>query len=83
MEPYKPVACDFVDQIEIAALKNKAGTIRYLDQGKEVTIEDGVVSWRTENKIEYLLTTNGRQIRLDHILWLIDQPGPAADHRTC
>ena len=68
MEPYKPVACDFVDQIEIAALRKKTGLIRFLDEGVEKEIQDQVINWETENKIEYLITRQGRRIRLDQIL---------------
>ncbi|MBR9921589.1 MAG: hypothetical protein GYB31_12190 [Bacteroidetes bacterium] len=83
MEPYKPVACDFVDQIEIAALKKKHGLIRFMEAGHEHEISDRIVSWKTENKEEFLITRQGRIIRLDQILWLIDQPGPAKTGKSC
>ena len=83
MKPYKPVACDFVDQVEIAALRKTKGRIRYLDGDTEVEIEDQVVDWQTKNKEEFLVTANGLKIRLDQVIQLFDQTGPAENGASC
>ena len=74
---YKPISCDYVDYIEILAMRRTAVNIIYLDQGKEQLLDDDrIVTWETKSKEEFLITKSGLRIRLDFIVSINGQkPG--------
>lgn len=80
---YTPVSCSFVDQIEIAATKGSEGEVIYLDEGKVCKAILTVQTWKTECGEEFLISTTGYKIRLDHVVSLHGTPGPASQKGGC
>ena len=67
VQQYRPVGCDFVDQIEIFATQKKQVDVTY-DNGNAIVTEQHVLkTWETKNKEEFLITVSGLRIRLDFI----------------
>lgn len=66
---YIPVDCGFHDEIEAAIVLRDTGNVQYLDnQGDTIKLEDvRVVDWVNRNKEEFMVLSNGLEIRLDHI----------------
>lgn len=67
-DSYTPVSCDFVDQIEIAAMKGEKVTFSYFEENKVKVESDQIKTWFTREKVEYLETISGLQIRLDQVI---------------
>ena len=65
---YKTVSCQFYDELEALAVKKIKSTIIYMDNENEKSIEDIIVDFKTKNKEEFLILSNGTQIRLDKII---------------
>ena len=65
---YKTVSCQFYDELEALAVKKIKSTIFYMDNENEKSIEDIIVDFKTKNKEEFLILSNGTQIRLDKII---------------
>jgi len=65
---YRPVSCDFIDQVEILALRKKSVRITYSDSNDVSQISDVIATWYTKEKVEYLQTTSGIHIRMDDII---------------
>lgn len=72
-DQYIPVSCDLVDQIEIKATKKSCVAIRYLNEGNEVATEGVIETWITRKHVEYLIMSDGTEIRLDRISLLDNQ----------
>ncbi len=65
---YKPVACSFYDQLELYGLQGKKITIEYSDvNGFAQVIETEIKTLKIEKSVEYLITKEGLEIRLDLI----------------
>ena len=65
---YKTVSCQFYDELEALAVKKIKSKIIYMDNENEKSIEDIIVDFRTKNKEEFLILSDGTQIRLDKII---------------
>ena len=65
---YKTVSCQFYDELEALAVKRIKSKIIYMDNENEKSIEDIIVDFRTKNKEEFLILSDGTQIRLDKII---------------
>lgn len=74
---YQPVSCAFLDNVEVSAIKGRIDDIKYYEGNEIKEIEDSVEDWRTENGEEFLITGNGRKIRMDRIIQLFEHKGPA------
>ncbi len=71
-EKYQPISCDLYDHFEIAAMR-KTPVIIHLKNGEKI---DGIIkTMTTQNSVEYLKTTTGINIRLDHISMMTDHHG--------
>ena len=67
--PYKPIACDYVDYIEHLATLRQQSDIVYRAGEEELTSKDErIKTWETRAGVEYLITRNGLEIRLDDII---------------
>lgn len=67
-DPYVPIACHFYDQLESAAVKRTLNKITYIQNNKELTIEDKLIDFKIIEKVEYAITANKQKIRLDKII---------------
>lgn len=66
---YIPVSCDFVDLIEIKATQKVLVHINYKDRSNTVhTLHTRIKTWETRNKVEYLITIENEEIRLDDVI---------------
>lgn len=69
MKPYKSISCDVYDKYEIYAMSASALIIHYLDQGKPSSVRNITIhTLETRNKEEFMILSDGKIIRLDHIL---------------
>ena len=65
---YKTVSCHFYDELEALAVKKVLSKITYSENENEKYIEDIIVDFKTKNKEEFVILSNGVQIRLDKII---------------
>ena len=69
MEEYKPVNCDFYDELEaLATLKKKSDIIFTADNGGKSVIQGRITDLYTRDHVEYMKLDNGLEIRLDSII---------------
>lgn len=74
-KPYKPVACDLIDQIEIWATYKKPVTIKYKDsEGKVKEITTLLKTWENDGSGEFLVAEGGLRVRLDEVLGIEGLP---------
>lgn len=65
---YKPVDCDFTDDLEFVSIKKILVTVKFWNAETEITECQGLIEdILTQNKEEFLIMSNGSRIRLDHI----------------
>jgi len=78
---YMPVDCDFHDQLESHASKKAHIRINYWkNKGEMAQVKSQIKDiYATSQKEEYLVTHEGENIRLDHIIAINGKPGPAMD----
>ena len=65
---YKTVSCQFYDELEALAVKKTYSRILYMDNENEMYLEDFIIDFKTKNKEEFVILSNGTQIRLDKII---------------
>ena len=64
-KPYEPIDCNFYDELVLLAMKKvKVTLLPYpFDEWEELVVKDLV----TRNKEEFMVFSNGQEIRLDQI----------------
>jgi hypothetical protein len=73
-----PVSCDFFDIMEDAMMKKKDGKIFYFNEADEVEELEGFSeTWENTKDGEFLITSKNEKVRLDKIITLYGNPGPA------
>ena len=66
-DKYKPVNCDFVDVVEhYATLRKEVKLTRIIDGETQSSIIK-IKTWVNDGVGEYLITSEGDRIRMDHI----------------
>ena len=65
---YTPISCTFYDELEASAVKKENSTIVYKDDNKKITTDAIIIDFKTENKQEFLILSDGVKIRLDKII---------------
>ena len=69
MKDYKPVNCDFYDELEaLSTLKKKSDIIFIGDNGGKSVIQGRISDLYTRDHVEYMKLDNGLEIRLDQIV---------------
>ncbi|WP_235295685.1 hypothetical protein [Portibacter marinus] len=66
--PYQPVDCNFIDQVEIMATRKLMVNIAFLHDDQIKTIYAQIKTWFTKEKVEYLETQDGMVFRMDEII---------------
>lgn len=67
-QPYKPISCDFYDELEAYATQKKIVAVEFeTPEGHMRHCEVRIVNLETRNKEEFVLLDNGLEIRLDYI----------------
>lgn len=66
---YVPISCNFYDELEAIAVRQQTSLIQYLNEAGEAQEAIGnIKDLFVENKVEYMLLSNGQRIRLDTLL---------------
>jgi Rho-binding antiterminator len=69
MEEYKPVNCDFYDELEtLATIKKDSEIVFRADNEAKSVIRGRIVDLYIRDKVEYMKLNNGLEIRLDRII---------------
>jgi Rho-binding antiterminator len=69
MEEYKPVNCDFYDELEsLATFKRDCEIIFRADNDAKSIIRGRILDLYTREQVEYMKLDNGLEIRLDQII---------------
>ncbi len=69
MENYKPVNCDFYDELEALATQKKNCAIRFKGDNEGISsIQAKIADLYTHEHIEYMKTDSGLEIRLDKLV---------------
>lgn len=67
-QPYKPISCDFYDELEAYATQQKIVGVEFeTPDGHMRHCEVRIVNLETRNKEEFVLLDNGLELRLDVI----------------
>lgn len=67
-EQYTPVNCDFYDELEALATRHKPCEIIFINNGSRSVIRATIADLVTKDKVEYLITDSGLEIRLDQLV---------------
>ncbi|NQY24253.1 MAG: transcriptional antiterminator Rof [Campylobacteraceae bacterium] len=70
---YKPVTCEFYDQLNVIIQRQIPTTIIYLEEENnslELKIKDYISSMTLENNEEFLVLKSKQKIRLDLVMYL-------------
>ena len=68
-QSYKPISCDFYDELEAAATLKEDCEIVYTDEnGQSQAIKSRIVDLYTQEHVEYARLEGGRVIRLDQLV---------------
>ena len=71
---YKRISCDLYDQLEAYAIQKKELTITYLNAAsKQEQFISRITDLKTANKEEFLITADGKTIRLDQLVSITPQ----------
>ena len=68
-ETYRPISCDFYDELELLALRKTVATIVIRKENEDTeSIQDRIKTLLTKDKEEFLILENGQEIRLDKLV---------------
>ncbi len=70
---YKPVTCEFYDQLNVIIQRQIPTTIIYLEEENstiELNVKDYISSMTLENNEEFLQLKSKQKIRLDLVMYL-------------
>ena len=66
---YRPISCDFHDELQLIALRKMTVPIVYRKQdGGQTVIDSTIADLYTREKEEFLLLPSGEEIRLDRLV---------------
>lgn len=69
MEEYKPVNCDFYDDLEAYSILKKELEILYEnEEGETITIFGRIIDIYSKDRIEYMLLDSGKEIALTQLV---------------
>lgn len=68
MSDYQPISCSVYDQLESLAVQKVYVTLVYQNEtGEFLSLYTQIRDLQTRDRVEYLITTEGLAIRLDHL----------------
>lgn len=75
-EPYIPIACGLVDEIEAAIVTHQEGDIVYENEdGNTCTYTGKAKTWESRSNVgEYLILVDNAAIRLDRVISFFGKP---------
>ncbi|MEO1263647.1 MAG: hypothetical protein AAFZ15_32845 [Bacteroidota bacterium] len=66
---YTPISCDYYDELTLLALRHKTCPVVFKNEnGTKETVEASIKDIFTRNSEEFLLLSDGREIRLDRLI---------------
>lgn len=66
---YRPISCDFYDELEIAAMRQTNAVIVYKSEAnEEVKITEKIKTIEARSGEEFLILSKGDEIRLDRLI---------------
>lgn len=66
---YKPIDCNYYDELVLLAMRKKSVEIFYKDESNDtLRIVSIIKDITTKNKVEYIVLEDELQIRLDHLI---------------
>lgn len=66
---YRPISCDFHDELQLLALRRTVVPIHFRTPGgEEVTVESKITDLYTREGEEFLLLPTNEEIRLDRLV---------------
>lgn len=65
---YKPIDCNFYDELEALATRRKPVKISYMNEEVVKTVYGIISNLYVENKVEYMSLSGGEIIRLDTLI---------------
>ncbi|MBD0331653.1 MAG: hypothetical protein ICV66_03280 [Chitinophagaceae bacterium] len=69
METYKPLSCDFYDELEALATLKKNCEIKFRGDNEGIaSIRGKIADLYTHDHVEYMKTDEGLEIRLDRLV---------------
>jgi Rho-binding antiterminator len=67
--PYKPISCDFYDELEALAVMHRKVEIVYRSEaGNPLTVQAVINNLYVVEHVEYMLLDNNQVIRLDALI---------------
>jgi len=74
---YKPIDCNYYDELEAAATLRKRVLLQYFSELRELTIDSVVIdTFFMRDGAEFMRLKTGEEIRLDHIIRIDDKLSP-------
>jgi Rho-binding antiterminator len=67
-QDYKPISCDFYDELEALATRKKTCDIVFFNNGGRSEVRGEIADLYTREKVEYMKTSAGLEIRLDQLI---------------
>jgi Rho-binding antiterminator len=69
MEEYKPISCDYYDELEaLAIMKKKVEIIFVAENGGKSIVLGRITELYTRDHVEYMKLDSGLEIRLDSLI---------------
>ncbi len=65
---YIPIDCNYYDELLLAVLNRRSVEITYEVDGLTEQIQDTIIDVFTSEGAEYITTSSGLRIRLDHLI---------------
>ncbi len=65
---YKPIDCNFYDELEALATLRKMAKITYMQEGVMQTVHAIITNLYTQNHVEYMTLSDGHVVRLDTLI---------------
>ena len=75
METYKPISCDFHDELEAISVQKKPVEVVYKDErGGRQVLEGRITDLYTRDHEEFMIVEGGVEIRLDQLVMVDGKP---------
>jgi Rho-binding antiterminator len=74
---YKPIDCNFYDELEAAATMRRRVDLQYFNDLRQLCLGSGIIETLfIRDKVEYMRLKSGEEIRLDHLIRIDDKQAP-------
>ncbi|MCB1178508.1 MAG: hypothetical protein KDK36_13060 [Leptospiraceae bacterium] len=81
MDDYKPIDCEFYDELESSSTIFSKSNIFYCSGKDKIHVEGKIVNIFIDHGVEYLKLNNGLEIRLDEIISIDGKQNPSLNSK--